>query len=276
MFGLELGIDTGQLACGKFVECSDHFVELAIYYIGARELLLGGSTFKLANVAIEVAEVFAQPLFASDRSALFSGYYLAADGIERLCEREELCLERILRVEFGRIRCGFVADVDDRVDRPTHVVEHRAEPCSEGKLLLAVFEGVGGAWVHHDVELGRVDLNALCHLHRIHTRQHAWPLRRLEHGTGGGWNLGRLHTHRPGGAVDTAVLAAGDGVDEIALFIEDLNLEIAEDVAASLVIRDGSVLWTGRPMERSCRPLAIRPEPARTERSAEREGTPPP
>src|ERR1700733_839283 len=249
MFGLELGIDTGQLACGKFVECSDRFVELVAHYIGTRKLLFGGPAFILADVAVEFAEVFAQPLFAGDRSTFFSGHYLGADRIERLCERDELCFEWILSVEFGCIRRSFVANVDDRVDRPAHVVEHGAEPYSEGELLLAVFEGVGGAWIHHDVEFGGVDLNAFCHLHRIHARQHAWPLRRLEHSPGGGWDSRALYAHRPGGAIDTAVFAACDGVDEISLFIEYLNLEIAEDVAASLVVRDGRVLWTGRPME---------------------------
>ena len=74
MFCLELGIDTGQLACGKFVECGDHIVELVAHHIGTRKLLFGGPAFILADVTIEVAEVFAQPLFAGDRSAFFSGY----------------------------------------------------------------------------------------------------------------------------------------------------------------------------------------------------------
>ena len=72
------------------------------------------------------------------------------------------------------------------------------------------------------------------------------------------------------------MLTAGDSVDEIALFVEDLNLEIAEDMAVSLVVGDGSVLWTRQPMEGVVALPAIRPEPVRTERSAEREGTPPP
>ena len=50
--------------------------------------------------------------------------------------------------------------------------------------------------------------------------------------------MGSFQPHRPRGAVQAAMLGAADGVEQLALLIEDFNLHVAIDVAASLVVGD--------------------------------------
>ena len=45
------------------------------------------------------------------------------------------------------------------------------------------------------------------------------------------------------------MLAAGDGVDEIALGIEYLYLQVSKDMTGSLVVSDGCILGTTRTVE---------------------------
>ena len=101
---------------------------------------------------------------------------------------------------------------------------------------LALRHRVLGARVFHHLELGGVHLIALGHFHGVGTGQNKRAFdgakcraRRRRHG-------GSFQPHRPGGAVQPAMLAAADGVEQLALLVENFDFHVAVNVAAALVV----------------------------------------
>src|SRR5690242_17934181 len=111
------------------------------------------------------------------------------------------------------------------------MVQHLRQLRDQCKLRFAIVDCELCAWIKHHVELRGVDMLALRHLNCVIAGYNSWANGCSEQCTGGRRYRGRFHVHRPGGPVETAMLAARDCVYELTLRVKNLDLEIAEDVA---------------------------------------------
>src|SRR5260370_34280212 len=86
-------------------------------------------------------------------------------------------------------------------------------------------------------------------LHRVSAGQTARTFSSFKQ-RGRSWrNGGRLQMHRPPRPVQPSMLAPGHRVDQLSVRIEDLNLKIAKDMTALLVIGDEGIRGPVRSME---------------------------
>ena len=88
------------------------------------------------------------------------------------------------------------------------------------RLSAAVLDGVLGARIEHHIKLSLVDLVSLGHLDGVSSGQDARPQRRAKNRAGSGRDMWRLQAHVPHGAIDAAMLAAGNHVNQLALRVE--------------------------------------------------------
>src|SRR5581483_8038936 len=107
------------------------------------------------------------------------------------------------------------------------------------------------------------------HLHRIGAGKNSWTECSSEGRARGRRNLGRLQVHRPGHAIYPTMLAGSDGIDESALIVKDLDLQVAKDMARALVIRNRCFFRTILSVEGVCslRPSALGLHPLHRRRS---------
>src|SRR5437667_1935273 len=98
------------------------------------------------------------------------------------------------------------------------------------KLRLAVTQVVSCARVERHFQASSVDLVSFGQPDGVGSGEHSRTLCRLEKHCCRGWYHGRLEPHPPASPVEAAMLAARDGVDQLAIRVEDFDLEIAEDV----------------------------------------------
>ena len=110
--------------------------------------------------------------------------------------------------------------------------------------------------------------------HRVRPGHDARALRRAARDLRGARHARRLDLHRPDDAVDAAALGRRDRVDDLALGVEDLELDRAEEVARAQVVRDHRAAGRVVADERSRRPRPSRRSPACAAASARPAGTP--
>ena len=150
----------------------------------------------------------------------------------------QLFAQRIFLRELGGSRIGRIAHAFDRLHSVRHVLQLFVNLHGEIELRLAFLQRILGPRIHRNIQLFGVSLISFGELHRVLAGQHARSLRRFKQRRRCGSDRRRLHTHSPAGAVQSAMLAAGNRVHQFAILIEDLDLQIAEDVAPFLVIGD--------------------------------------
>jgi len=121
------------------------------------------------------------------------------------------------------------------------VTEQVAELDGQIELRLAILEVVSGPRIDRDLEGRGVDLIAPGQLYGVGAGKNARAGGGLKERLCRGRNDRGFELHGPGGAVQSAVLAAGDGIEQLAILIKDFDLKIAEDVAALLVVGDEGV-----------------------------------
>ena len=148
-------------------------MQFAAERVGARYLIIGWPAVVSGDVSVEFADQFADAFFAGDHSAFFGGDNLRAQRVTVAGKLLQLFAQRIFLGQFGCTSVGGVAHAFDGLDSPRHVLEQVVDFHGEIEFGFAVSECVGGARVHHDIELLGVGLISFAELDRVNAGQHA-------------------------------------------------------------------------------------------------------
>src|ERR1700730_3903105 len=208
---------------------------------GGGLLIIGGPSLVTNYAAIDLTDVLADAFFPSYYTSLLGSPDLGAKFVTLTSQLLQLRPQGIFLRQFGNARIGGIAHPFDCVQCVGHVTEKVIELHGQIELHLTIFQRKFRARIEHDIQLFGVNLISLCQLHRVSSGQHARTFSSFKQ-RGRRWrNGGRLQMHRPPRPVQPSMLAPGNRVDKLSVGIEDLNLKIAKDVTALLVIRDERV-----------------------------------
>ena len=206
--------------------------------------------------AVHATQVFANTLLAGDGSALLGGHNARAQCVCLGGVVRQFGLQRVFGIQSSGASVGRVTDASDGLHGPAHVPDGLTQLAHQRELSLAVFHGELGARVERHLQLAGVHLAVLGQLHRVGSGQYARSNAGLKQRRGRRWNLGRLQSHGPLHAVDATLHAWIQRVHQLALGVEDLDLEIALHVPGPLIVGDGGVL---RPSGAVKRVVALTP-----------------
>src|ERR1019366_7046722 len=123
-FLFQRAVDGGQLAHELLLDLLDDVLQLAAQYFRALNLRSGRRPVVAIHVAINRGQEFAQPFLAGDGAAFFGSHDLRTDFVRRSGKLGETLAQRIVCRQRAGPLGGGVANSDDRIDRPAHVLQH--------------------------------------------------------------------------------------------------------------------------------------------------------
>ena len=139
------------------------------------------------------------------------------------------------------------------------MIEHLVKLHGQIELRLTILNRELGARIEHQLQRGGIDPVALRHLHGIRAGHHPGTNRSFKQRRSRRRNCWRLEPHRPSRSVQATMFTARDRIEQLTVLIEDFNFQVAENMAALLVIGDESIRWTAETGEAfiAFRPAAV-------------------
>ena len=164
----------------QLLELLDHLFEFSTQHGGPCNLCIRRTAIVTVDVSVHFRNILAQSFLAGDRAA-----FLGGDDFRRIWSDEDAksvsCLCKGLSA--GTFAARWLASSLTSMiasTSPAHMTQHVRELHGKVELRLAIIHCVISSWVRNYVQLGRVGLVALCHLHGVGTRQYQRALRCLE------------------------------------------------------------------------------------------------
>ena len=226
----------------------------------ARVLVLRRLPLVPQERSVQIIGVLADALFAGDRPALLGGDDLPPHLFELLTHGRKPRHQGVTLRQLPRpFRRALLRRVD-AIDQRAHVAEQRHHLERRVVVLAPVIGRVRGPPVERDLDARLHGLVAFAQPHGVRPGHHARTARApVRHRRRAG-DAGRLVLHRPRHPVQPPPRARRDGVDELPLAVQHLQLDGPIQVPRALVVRDQRAARRVLADERG---IALRPAAAR-------------
>ena len=132
----------------------------------------------------------------------------------------------------------FLAQGGDALEERGLVVEERIDLDRRLVLRLALGLAPRHPGIETDDELRLIDLAVLFHVHRVDAGQDARALRSGLRQLGGGRHMRRGQVHGPDHPIDPPASARRHLIDDLALRVQHLDLQLAEQMPGALIVGD--------------------------------------